>query len=117
MWSFCRCRFDLNLVFKFIGNHLEMDMGAWLKYNEIKFYEGAARRKSQKKHRHDLTESYKLTCDSEQLITDKEKFNELRPIPLSALEDSCIEVMLTSGYALRVPKKRRMNIWSLGGVG
>ena len=36
-------------------------MGAWLKYNEIKFYEGAARRKSQKKHHHDLTESYKLT--------------------------------------------------------
>ena len=47
-----------------------MDIGAWLKYNEIKFYEGAARRKSQKKHHHDLTESYKLTCDSEQLITE-----------------------------------------------
>lgn len=25
-----------------------MDIGAWLKYNEIKFYEGAARRKSQR---------------------------------------------------------------------
>ena len=55
--EFLPVQFDLNLVFKFIGNHLEMDMGAWLKYNEIKFYEGAARRKSQKKHRHDLTES------------------------------------------------------------
>ena len=80
--EFLPVQFDLNLVFKFIGNHLEMDMGAWLKYNEIKFYEGAARRKSQKKHRHDLTESYKLTCDSEQLITDtllrvpKKKKNE-----------------------------------------
>ena len=58
-----------------------MDIGAWLKYNEIKFMKEPARRKSQKKHHHDLTESYKLTCDSEQLITDKEKFNELRPIP------------------------------------
>lgn len=93
-----------------------MDMGAWLKYNEIKFYEGAARRKSQKKHRHDLTESYKLTCDSEQLITDKEKFNELRPIPLSALEDSLYRsYALRQDTLLRVPKKRRMNIWSFGG--
>ena len=34
--EFLPVQFDLNLVFKFIGNHLEMDMGAWLKYNEIK---------------------------------------------------------------------------------
>ena len=99
---------DLNLVFKFLGNHLEMDIGAWLKYNEIKFYEGAARRKSQKKHHHDLTESYKLTCDSEQLITDKEKFNELRPIPLSALEDSLYRsYALRQDTLLRVPKKKK----------
>lgn len=105
--EFLPVQFDLNLVFKFIGNHLEMDMGAWLKYNEIKFYEGAARRKSQKKHRHDLTESYKLTCDSE-LITDKEKFNELRPIPLSALEDSLYRsYALRQDTLLRVPKKKK----------
>ena len=106
--EFLPVQFDLNLVFKFIGNHLEMDMGAWLKYNEIKFYEGAARRKSQKKHRHDLTEFYKLTCDSEQLITDKEKFNELRPIPLSALEDSLYRsYALRQDTLLRVPKKKK----------
>ena len=106
--EFLPVQFDLILVFKFIGNHLEMDMGAWLKYNEIKFYEGAARRKSQKKHRHDLTESYKLTCDSEQLITDKEKFNELRPIPLSALEDSLYRsYALRQDTLLRVPKKKK----------
>ena len=106
--EFLPVQFDLNLVFKFIGNHLEMDMGAWLKYNEIKFYEGAARRKSQKKHRHDLTESYKLTCDSEQLITDKEKYNELRPIPLSALEDSLYRsYALRQDTLLRVPKKKK----------
>ena len=105
--EFLPVQFDLNLVFKFIGNHLEMDMGAWLKYNEIKFYEGAARRKSQKKHHHDLTESYKLT-DSEQLITDKEKFNELRPIPLSALEDSLYRsYALRQDTLLRVPKKKK----------
>lgn len=117
--EFLPVQFDLNLVFKFIGNHLEMDMGAWLKYNEIKFYEGAARRKSQKKHHHDLTESYKLTCDSEQLITDKEKFNELRPIPLSALEDSLYRsYALRQDTLLRVPKKKKnehLEFW--GGLG
>ena len=106
--EFLPVQFDLNLVFKFLGNHLEMDMGAWLKYNEVKFYEGAVRRKSQKKHHHDLTESYKLTCDSEQLITDKEKFNELRPIPLSALEDSLYRsYALRQDTLLRVPKKKK----------
>lgn len=38
--EFLLVQFDLNFVFKFIGNYLEMDMGVWLKYNEIKFYEG-----------------------------------------------------------------------------
>ena len=81
--EFLPVQFDLNLVFKFIGNHLEMDMGAWLKYNEIKFYEGAARRKS-------------------------EKFNELRPIPLSALEDSLYRsYALRQDTLLRVPKKKK----------
>lgn len=80
---------DLNLVFKFLGNHLEMDCNAWVKYNEIKFYsKGSALRKSQKKHHHDLTESYQLTCDSAQLMTDKEKFNKFRPFKLSEDEDS-----------------------------
>ncbi len=86
--EFLPVQFDLNFVFKFLGNHLEMDIAAWLKYNEIKFYEGEFRRRSQNKHHHDLTESYNLTCDSAQLITDKETFKELRPFALSAAEDS-----------------------------
>lgn len=113
--EFLPVQFDLNLVFKFLGNHLEMNCNAWMKYNEVKFYEGTARRKSKKKHHHDLTESYRLTCDTEQLITDKEKFNELRPIPLSAVEDS-----IYKSYAFRhdsierVPKKKkneRLEFW------
>jgi len=113
--EFLPVQFDLNLVFKFLGNHLEMDYNAWLKYNEIRFYEGATRRKSQKKHHHDLTDSYSLTCDSAQLITDKEKFKELRPLPLTEAEDS-----LYKGYAMRhdtllnVSKKKkneRLEFW------
>lgn len=89
-------RFDLNLTFKLMGNHLEMDAIAWMKYNEIRYYKSGARRKSQKKHHHDLTEFYSLTCDSAQLITDKEKFKAIRPIPLTADEDS-----IYRSYAMR----------------
>lgn len=113
--EFLPVQFDLNLVFKFLGNHLEMDMGAWLKYNEIKFYEGAARRRSKKKHHHDLTESYKLTCDSEQLVTDKEEFGKLRPIPLSALEDSLYKSLAlrqdTLQHVPKTKKKERLEFW------
>lgn len=94
--EFLPVQLDLNLVFKFMGNHLEMDYGTWLKYKNIVFYKSGARRKSQKKHHHDLTEFYELSCDSAQLITDKEKFGALRPIPLTVSEDS-----LYKSYLLR----------------
>lgn len=113
--EFLPVQFDLNLVFKFLGNHLEMDMDAWLKYHEIKFYEGAARRKSRKKHHHDLTDSYTLTCNSDQLVTDKDTFNTLRPIPLSASEDSLYKQNAlrrdTLQYMPRKKKNERLEFW------
>ncbi|MDO4180941.1 MAG: DUF5686 family protein, partial [Bacteroidales bacterium] len=106
--EFLPAQFDLNLVFKFMGNHLEMDCSAWMKYSEIKLYEGMARRSSQKKHHHDLTESYRLTCDSAQLITDKEKFNELRPILLTGQEDSIYRSYdMRHDTLLHAPKKKK----------
>ena len=49
--EFLPVRFDLNLIFKFLGNHLEMNCNAWMKYHEIHYYnQGEARRKSSKKH-------------------------------------------------------------------
>ncbi len=95
--EFLPVKINFNLNFKFMGNHLEMDATAWLKYNLIHLYEkGAKRRKSQKKHSHDLTESYYHSCDTTQLITEKKRFNVFRPIPLTAEEDS-----LYQSYALR----------------
>lgn len=86
--EFLPVTFDLNLDFKFMGNHLEMDIRSSMKYNEVKLFQGGKRRKSTKKHSHDLTEFYTLTCDSTRLVTDKEKFALLRPTPLSEEEDS-----------------------------
>lgn len=94
--EFLPVRLDLDLMFKFMGNHLELNADVWTKYNEVTFYKGGERRKSQKKHHHDLTEFYQLVCDTTQLISDRETFRALRPIPLEVDEDS-----LYQSYTLR----------------
>lgn len=94
--EFLPVRLDLDLMFKFMGNHLELNADVWTKYNEVTFYKGGERRKSQKKHHHDLTEFYQLVCDTTQLISDREAFRALRPIPLKVDEDS-----LYQSYTLR----------------
>jgi len=84
--EFLPVHLDMDINFRFMGNHLEMNADAWVKYQMVNFYKGGERRKSQKKHSHDLTEFYQLTCDSTTMITDPEKFEELRPIPLTVDE-------------------------------
>ena len=86
--EFLPIQLNVNLMFKFMGNHLELDAEARVKYNEVDFYQGGKRRKSQKKHHHDLTEFYRLVNDSTQVITDRETFEAMRPFPLEADEDS-----------------------------
>lgn len=86
--SFLPVRLHLNVEFKFMGNHLEMDAGAWMKYHSVIFNKDGKRKKSTKKHFHDLTEFYQLTCDTTKLITDKELFHDFRPFPLTPEEDS-----------------------------
>ena len=81
--EFLPVRLNLDINFKFMGNHLEMMADAWVKYNEVTFYKGGERRKSQKEHSHDLTEFYRLTCDTTQMMTDKVEFDNLRPVPLT----------------------------------
>ena len=103
--EFLPVSFNLNLDFKFMGNHLEMDIGSHLKYKEVLLYQGGVRRKSNKKHSHDLSEFYNLSCDSTQLVTDKEKFAQLRPIPLSSDEDSLYHRFLLRRDTLQMRKE------------
>lgn len=85
--EFLPIQLKLDINFNFLGNHLELNADAWMKYNKIVFNKDGNRRKSQKKHSHDLTEFYQLVCDSSQVITDKQEFDNLRPIPLNTDED------------------------------
>lgn len=86
--EFLPIHIHMNVDFNFMGNHLEMDARAWVKYASVSVVKKEERRKSTKKHSHDLTEFYQLTCDTTQLVTDKEKFNDFRPFPLTMEEDS-----------------------------
>ena len=81
--EFLPVRLDLDIHFKFMGNHLEMNADAFVMYNKVSFYNGGKRRKSNKKHSHDLTEFYLLTSDSTQVMTGREKMDQLRPLPLT----------------------------------
>ena len=105
--EFLPVRLNLDIDFKFMGNHIEMSADAWVRYNKIRFYAGGKRRKSQKKHSHDLTEFYELTMDSTQLLSGREAMDTIRPFPLTSEE-----------YALYQNKMFRNNQsqWIVGGV-
>ena len=90
--EFLPVRLNLDVHFDFLGNHLEMNADAWVKYNQISFYKGGERRISQKTHSHDLTEFYRLTTDSTQVINDAEEFDKLRPIPLTFDEHALYQI-------------------------
>ena len=81
--EFLPVKLNLDISFKFMGNHLEMNAGALVDYKKVSFYGGGPRRKSTKKHSHDLTEFFELTVDSTQVVTDKATFAMLRPVPLT----------------------------------
>ena len=72
-----------------------MNADAFVKYNQVIFNPGGGRRKSQKKHSHDLTEFYKLSFDSTKVVTVRDAFNKLRPVPLKADEYALYQYMFT----------------------
>ena len=108
--EFLPVKMNMDLTFKFLGNHLEMNNEVWLKYKDIRFYEDAKEaRRSLNKHSHDLTESYNLTLDSTRLMTDKLRFSQLRPFPLSAKEDSIYAAFQVRRDTTRRKKKKKEN--------
>lgn len=113
---FLPVRLHLNVEFKFMGNHLEMDAGVWMKYHSVAYNTDGKRRKSTKKHFHDLTEFYQLTCDTTKLITDKELFHDFRPFPLTPEEDSLYHSWADRRIGrewekILTPKKKSSEFW------
>ena len=80
---------NLDIIFKFLRNNLEMNYTGWLKYDEVIFKKKEEMdlllRKSRK---YNLSNSYTLTCDTTQLVQDRDSFARIRPLPLTDWEDS-----------------------------
>ena len=80
---------NLDIIFKFLRNNLEMNYTGWLKYDEVIFKKKEEMdlllRKSRK---YNLSNSYTLTCDTTRLVQDRDSFARIRPLPLTDWEDS-----------------------------
>lgn len=80
---------NLDIIFKFLRNNLEMNYTGWLKHDEVIFKKKEEMdlllRKSRK---YNLSNSYTLTCDTTQLVQDRDSFARIRPLPLTDWEDS-----------------------------
>ena len=79
---------NLDLNFKFLKNHLEMKYTGWMKYSSVVYRKPGEEWIVKKTNDHNLSNSYTLSCDTSRLVVERDSFNRIRPIPLSAYEDS-----------------------------
>lgn len=108
--EFLPVRFDLNVNFKFLRNHLEMDYTGWTKYDKILLGDGKPIPKGLfKKNKFDLTDSYKLSCDTSKMITDRTYFNRIRPIPLLPQEKALYEALAKDTLQKKEAPKKHKN--------
>lgn len=79
--EFLPIRYDVEALFKFLGNKVDGNYTASLDYKSIELKERKVRKKEKKKY--NLSESFSLQCDTNAYKTDASTFGVLRPIPLS----------------------------------
>lgn len=92
--EFLPVRYDVEALFKFLGNKVDGAYTASLDYKSIELKERKTRKKEKKKY--NLSESFSLQCDTNAYKTDASTFAILRPIPLKENEKK-----LYQEYALR----------------
>ena len=92
--EFLPVRYDVEALFKFLGNKVDGNYTASLDYKSIELKEQKVRKKEKKNY--NLSESFSLQCDTNAYKTDASTFAIMRPIPL---DDS--EKKLYHDYTLR----------------
>jgi len=88
-------RFDVNMLFSFVGNKIEAGYEAVFNYKTIALSK-APRKSTWKKNKYDLSESFNLSTDSTSIISDTVYMKKIRPYPLTEEESK-----LYSDYKLR----------------
>ena len=82
--EFLPVRYNVEALFKFLGNRVDGNYTASLNYKSIELKEKKVRKKEKKKY--NLSESFSLQCDTNAYKTDASTFAVMRPIPLSESE-------------------------------
>ncbi|MCD7898482.1 MAG: DUF5686 family protein [Bacteroides sp.] len=87
--EFLPVTFNLNATFRMLGNAVDGNFSAVFDYKSIDLADTPLKRKKREKTNYDLTESFRLRCDtSRYLQLDSLQFAQLRPIPLSVHEQN-----------------------------
>lgn len=76
--------YDVEALFKFLGNRVDGNYTASLDYKSIELKEKKVRKKEKKNY--NLSESFSLQCDTNAYKTDASTFAIMRPIPLDESE-------------------------------
>ena len=92
--EFLPVRYDVEALFKFLGNKVDGNYTASLDYKSIELKEKKVRKKE--KTNYNMSESFSLQCDTNAYKTDASTFAIMRPIPLDENEKK-----LYSDYRLR----------------
>ncbi|MDC2383324.1 DUF5686 family protein [Bacteroides ovatus] len=82
--EFLPVRYDVEALFKFLGNKVDGNYTASLDYKSIELKEKKVRKKEKRKY--NLSESFSLQCDTNAYKTDASTFAIMRPIPLNENE-------------------------------
>ena len=82
--EFLPVRYDVEALFKFLGNKVDGNYTASLDYKSIELKEKKVRKKEERKY--NLSESFSLQCDTNAYKTDASTFAIMRPIPLNESE-------------------------------
>lgn len=109
--------FKLNLQFKFLNNHLEMQYTGHINYDKVRM--NVNRMVQKKRNRYNLTQSYKLSSDTSSQHTDLNFFDRYRPLPLRDFEKQIYEraikkeemKALNTDSLLLVSKKKSKVLW------
>lgn len=95
----------VRMLFGFLGNSLGGEYNAFFRYNLIRT-SNVPRRSLWKKHSHDLSESFRLVCDSTRYVTKDLYMNFDRPVPLSDSENIIyMNSLLRKTQADKIPSK------------
>ena len=108
--------YELDGRFKLLGNVLEGSYTAVLDYHDIHHRSIMTEqlRWSEGKSKYDLSDSFRLTCDTNTSRRDTAYFNAIRPIPLTHREDSLYEDFFLKRDTLfnkRKPRSKQLEFW------